>query len=142
MTGSNTQLSSRRISSERTILRQSSTDSGRQQLRQPLLASLEGAQFLDGLTRLVSSKRTLDLTDHQAETWLAALSLYAARPQIVNKAIVQLAVDPDPFPDLSKLLEKCERIRREEDMTLPKDAAVIRFSRVKELAKAWGLEIG
>jgi hypothetical protein len=96
--------------------------------------------FLDGLERLVSSKRTLELTDHQTETWLAALAMYADNPKIVNRAIIALAVDDDPFPDLAKLLAKCERIRREIENTLPQDSAKIKFSNINALAKAWGLE--
>ncbi len=97
--------------------------------------------FLDGLERLVSSKRTLELTDHQTETWLAALSIYRSRPSIVNRAVIELAIDDDPFPDLAKLLLKCEKIRREADGTMPQDSAKLKFSRTIELAKAWGLQL-
>ena len=130
---------SRRLSSANKTQQPSSIVSDKQ--RPMLPASVTGAMFLDGLERLVSSKRTLELTDHQTETWLAALSMYAENPKIVNRAIIQLAVDDDPFPDLAKLLAKCERIRREMENTLPQDSPKIKFQDVKTLAKAWGLEV-
>lgn len=67
--------------------------------------------------------------------------MYAETPKIVNRAIIQLAVDDDPFPDLAKLLAKCERIRRESENTLPQDSTKIKFQDIKTLAKAWGLEV-
>lgn len=93
------------------------------------------------LERLCSSKNTLQLTDHQAETWAAALSLYADKPHIVNRAIVELAVSADPFPDLGKLLVKCEVIRRTIENKLPQDASQVTFKATGLLAKAWGLDV-
>lgn len=104
-------------------------------------AAITGAMFSQALKRLVSSKRTLELTPHQGETWLAALSMYADRPEIVIKAIVDLATCDDPFPDLAKLLTACERIRRQQDGTMPQDATSVRFSNHKALAAAWGLAV-
>ena len=34
-------------------------------------------------------------------------------PKIVNEAVLHLGLSPDPFPDLSKLVAACERIRAE-----------------------------
>lgn len=72
---------------------------------------------------------------------MAALSVYAARPAIVNQAVVKMAVSSDPFPDLGKLLVECERIRRTMDGTMPQDSKSVEFKDVKALAKAWGLEV-
>lgn len=87
----------------------------------------------------MSSKRTLELTPHQAETWLSALSIYADRPQIVVMAVIEIATSEDPFPDLAKLLTKCEKIRRQMDNTMPQDESKVRFTNVNALAVAWGL---
>ena len=106
-----------------------------------LPGTVTGACFLTAIELLVSAKRTLELTPHQAETWTAALSIYQSRPSIVHRAVIELATDEDPFPDLSKLLLRCEKIRRETDGTLPQDAAKLKFSRTAELAKAWGLPL-
>jgi hypothetical protein len=96
--------------------------------------------FLPALERLCSSKNTVQLTAHAAETWSAALSIYADKPKIVNLAVVELAVSADPFPDLGKLLVVCERIRRTLDGTLPQDSTKITFRDHEKLARAWGLD--
>jgi len=96
---------------------------------------------VEPLTRLVSSKRTLELTPHQLDTWVSALSIYNDRPKIVNRAILELSVSDDPFPDLSKLLAKCEYLRRVADNKLPQDSTKITFRDVTGLAKAWGIEV-
>ena len=67
--------------------------------------------------------------------------MYEDRPEIVIKAIVDLATCDDPFPDLAKLLTACERIRRHQDGTMPQDATSVRFSNHKALAAAWGLTV-
>lgn len=102
---------------------------------------MAGAIFLTALERLISAKRTLELSPHQAETWAAALSLYADRPSIVNRAVIELATDEDPFPDLAKLLLKCEKLRREADGKMPQDSSKLKFSKTEALAKAWGLRL-
>lgn len=83
----------------------------------------------------------MQLTPHAAETWVAALSVYASRPKIVNQAVIRMAVSSDPFPDLGKLLVECERIRRSVDGTLPQDVKAVEFKNVEALAKAWGLDV-
>ena len=105
-----------------------------------LPAATKGAVFLPALERLCSSKNTVQLTPHAAETWVAALSIYASRPDVVNTAVVRLAVSEDPFPDLGKLLIECEKVRRAIDGTVPQDAKAIKFDNVKALAEAWGLD--
>ena len=102
---------------------------------------MRGSAFLPALERLCSSKNTVQLTAHAAETWVAALSMYADRPTIVNQAVIEMAVSEDPFPDLGKLLAKCEFIRRSQDGTMPQDSSKVKFSGVKALGKAWGLEV-
>ena len=83
----------------------------------------------------------MQLTPHASETWVSALSIYADRPQIVNKAVIQIATSEDPFPDLGKLLAACERIRREADGTMPQDSTKVKFTNVAQLAAAWGLDV-
>lgn len=119
----------------------SGTPTPSQSLSEPQLlpAAITGAIFAPALKRLVSSKRTLELTAHQAETWLSALSIYAERPQIVVMAVIEIATSEDPFPDLAKLLTKCEKIRRQMDNTMPQDESKVRFTNVNALAVAWGL---
>jgi hypothetical protein len=96
--------------------------------------------FVEPLARLASSKRTLELTDHQTDTWASALSIYKDTPQIVHRAILQLATSDDPFPDLGKLLTLCERIRRQREGRMTQSGDVT-FDRKTDLAAAWGLKI-
>jgi hypothetical protein len=137
----NNGYNSRQINSENRTQPTSSTKSDDRPLQQGLIpTAITGSIFLEPLKRLVSSKRTLELTPHQAETWLAALSIYSERPRLVYRAMVELAVDPDPFPDLAKLLARCERIRREADKTLPNDGRPVVFNSHSALAEAWGIQ--
>lgn len=83
----------------------------------------------------------MQLTPHAAETWLAALGqVYGDQPDIVNTAVIQLAVSSDPFPDLGKLLVLCETIRRKKADNIPQSGEV-KFNNVKALAAAWGLDV-
>ena len=108
---------------------------------QMLPAAIAGSKFLPALERLCSAKNTVQLTPHAAETWIAALAMYAEKPQIVHQAIIEIAISEDQFPDLGKVLAKCELIRRTSEGTLPQDASKVAFKNVTGLAKAWGLEI-
>jgi len=118
-----------------------SMQSDRPQPSKLLPAAITGAVFLKALERLCSSKNTVQLTPHASETWVSALSIYADRPQIVNKAVIQMATSEDSFPDLGKLLAACERIRRETDGTMPQDSSKVKFTNIAQLAAAWGLEV-
>ena len=69
------------------------------------------------LARLCSMKNQAQFTPHQSETWAAALSVYDNK--IVNRAILEQGLSPDPFPDLSKILMRCEQARREKEGTVP-----------------------
>jgi len=106
-----------------------------------LPAAIEGSAFVEPLARLVSAKRTLELTRHQTETWVSALSIYKETPEIVHRAILKLATSDDPFPDLSKLLTLCERIRRETNNVHTQDPEKTKFNRIEALAKVWGIEV-
>ena len=124
----------------KSLTHRDSTGLGKPQ-QKPLPAAVKGAGFLTALERLCSSKNTVQLTPHASETWVSALSIYADRPQIVNRAVIQMATSEDPFPDLGKLLALCERIRREADGTMPQDSTKVRFTNVAQLAAAWGLDV-
>ena len=139
-TGATNRESRHTLSSVSNSTPAASTGYGRPQPK-PLPAAITGAMFLPALERLCSSKDRVALTPHVAETWVAALSIYAATPKIVNRAVIEMATSEDPFPDLAKLLTKCERIRRTIENTLPQDATQIKFTNTKALAKAWGIDV-
>lgn len=60
------------------------------------------------LTRLCSMKRQVEFTPHQLDTWMAVLAQFPAAT--TNKAILQLGLSTDPFPDLGKLVLCCQQI--------------------------------
>jgi hypothetical protein len=95
--------------------------------------------LLPSLERLCSAKKTLELTDHQAETWLASLSVFD--PKIVNAVILKIAHGPDPFPDLGKIVIACEQLRRERAGTPSQGDVKIGAATLKALAEAWGIEV-
>lgn len=60
------------------------------------------------LTRLCSMKRQVEFTPHQLDTWMAVLAQFSAAT--TNRAILQLGLSTDPFPDLGKLVLCCQQI--------------------------------
>lgn len=89
------------------------------------------------LERLCSAKRTLELTPHQTETWLASLSVYDR--EIVRDVIVTIAHNEDDFPTLGKLVMACERLRRERAGTTGQGETKLSTAMVKQLGEAWGV---
>ena len=89
------------------------------------------------LERLCSAKRTVELTPHQADTWLASLSIF--EEAVVNESIIRLAHSDDPFPDLGKLVMRCEQLRREKAGTVPAGEMKLGTATLQKLADAWGV---
>jgi hypothetical protein len=116
-----------------------STSSGGPQLPRLLPASLNASNLLPALERLCSAKRTVEFTPHQTETWLASLSVFDQK--IVNEAILRIAHSDDPFPDLGKLVSKCEQLRRDKAGIVTQGETKIGSAILNQLAKAWNLEI-
>lgn len=58
-------------------------------------------------------KRALEFTRHQTDTWIAVLSQFPA--ETVNRAILQIGLSDDPFPDLGKLTLKCQQLEWQKD---------------------------
>jgi hypothetical protein len=102
-----------------------------------LPAAVKGEWCVVLLERLCSAKRTIELTPHQAETWLASLSVYDA--DIVREVIVTIAHSEDPFPTLGGIVMSCERIRRERSRTLGQGDVRLSAEMVKRLSEAWGV---
>jgi hypothetical protein len=105
----------------------------------PLPAAIKAKGLLATLERLCSAKATIQLTKHQAETWLASLSVFD--PKIVNAVILKIAHNPDPFPDLGKIVIACEQLRRERAGTPAQGDVKIGAATLKALAEAWGLDV-
>lgn len=64
------------------------------------------------LMRLCSMKKTLELTPHQLDTWDKVLSCHFPE-DIVTRSIVEFGLTDDPFPDIGKLVQRCQRIHAE-----------------------------
>jgi len=60
------------------------------------------------LARLCAAKNQQALTLFALETWCAVLSVYPV--EVVNTAVLQMALGQDPFPDLGKVVAKCQRV--------------------------------
>ena len=86
-------------------------------------------------------KNQTQLTPHQAETWVAALSIFDSRD--VNRSCLELGLSSDPFPDLGKLVMRCDQLRRERKGTQLRTDSNGRPSAsvVESVAKAMELEI-
>lgn len=85
-------------------------------------------------------KNTAEFTPFGLETWCAALSVFT--PQQVNRAVVEIGLSADPFPDLGKVFSRCERLRREQAGTLPSnDNQRPSPAIIKSAAEAMGLEL-
>lgn len=110
------------------------------ELPQLLPAATKAAHLLPALERLCSAKTTVTLTEHQAETWLAALSVFETT--VVHEAVIRAAVSPDPFPDLGKLVAACDWIRRERQGLPAQDKPRLGTQTLKNLAIAWQLDVG
>jgi hypothetical protein len=94
----------------------------------------------EALKRLCSLKNQAQFTIHGMETWCAALSIFPA--EVVNRAILEIALAADPFPDCGKVIAKCqaEMNRRSENVTQADPAKPSRGT-VNRVAKAFGIKL-
>lgn len=56
---------------------------------------------------LTAMKRTADLTAIQVKAWFATLSGF--RPEIINSAVLEMALTDVRFPELGDLYQLCRR---------------------------------
>jgi hypothetical protein len=83
-------------------------------------------------------KKQANLTTFELETWVAGLSIFETA--IVNEAVVRIGLSEDPFPDLGKLVMRCDSIRREKTgMTRTGDSKQLGTATIAKLADAMGL---
>ena len=95
---------------------------------------------LAALERLCSMKNQTQFTPHAAETWAAALSVYDEKD--VNRALIEQGLSTDPFPDLSKIMIRCETVRRERAGTVPQNGVTkVSDGAVTEVAALFGIEV-
>ena len=74
-------------------------------------------QLSEVLQVLCSSKGRATFTPHQVETWCAVLAVYP--PNVARLAVLQMALSPDPFPELGKVVARCqiEMAKRSDQVT-------------------------
>lgn len=94
----------------------------------------------EALTRLCSLKNQAQFTTHQLETWLATLSIFP--PAVVNRAILEIALSTDQFPDCGKIIAKCqaEMQKRSNEVTQSDPSKPTRGT-VERVAKAFGIKL-
>ena len=97
-------------------------------------------EIVPALQRLCSMKSQAQFTGHKLETWQAALSVFPVED--VNLAVLTLGLSADPFPDLGKLMLKCEALRRHRAGNAPQAGVVALSTTVlQRVAAAMGLRI-
>lgn len=93
------------------------------------------------LQRLSAMKNHVNLTPYAIETWAAVLGQFA--PGIVNEAVLRIGLSDDPFPDLGKLVMRCDAIRRDrQGIVSTHDRPQLSSSTLAKAAAALGLDIG
>ena len=101
---------------------------------------MEAASLLPALERLCSAKMTLEFTDHQSETWLAALSVFPVG--IVNRCLVEMSLDDDDFPKLGKVIRRCQlEMQKRATQVSQADPSKPTRKTVDAVAQAFGIEI-
>ena len=90
--------------------------------------------------RLCSAKGRAQMTPFDLETWTAVLSVYPAA--VANTAILEIALNADPFPDLGKVVAKCQ-LKMAERSTQVSQADPSKLSRkvLQQIAAALEIEI-
>ena len=78
------------------------------------------------------------MTRFDLETWCAVLSVYPAA--VANLSILEIALNSDPFPDLGKVVARCQ-VKMAERSTQPSQADPAKLSRGRLLDIARALQI-
>jgi hypothetical protein len=80
------------------------------------------------------------MTRYDVETWAAVLSVYPA--DVANLSLLEIALNADPFPDLGKVVVRCQ-IKMAERSTRVTQADPSKLSKrvLMEIAKALQVDI-
>jgi len=91
--------------------------------------------------RLCSAKNRAQMTRYDVETWCAVLSVYPA--DVVNLSVLEIALNSDPFPDLGKVVSRCQATMAERSQ-VPSQASPEKLSRRRlvEIARALQIDVG
>jgi len=92
------------------------------------------------LGRLSAMKNHVELTPFALETWAAVLGQYEL--PVVNEAVLRIGLSDDPFPDLGKLVMRCEAIRRQRaNVVTQVDKPQLSTAMIGRVAQALGLDV-
>jgi hypothetical protein len=98
------------------------------------------------MAHLTAMKRTADLTPIQVQTWHGALGGFA--PQIVNAAVLEMALTDVRFPELGDLYQLCRaKAIKAGHMTEPYNPigqpkkTEITSAEIREIAGRLGLDV-
>ena len=92
------------------------------------------------LARLCAAKNQAALTLFALETWCAVLSVYPV--DVVNTAVLQMALGQDPFPDLGKVVARCQRVMASRSNQVTQaDPERLGAGTIKRIAAALRMEI-
>ncbi len=88
------------------------------------------------LARLCSLKNQAQFSLHGLDTWCAALSIFPAA--VVNRAVLEIALSPDPFPDCGKVIAKCQaEMNKRSNQVTQADPAKPSRGTVNKIAEAF-----
>ena len=80
------------------------------------------------------------MTRFDVETWCAVLSVYPAA--VANLSILEIALNSDPFPDLGKVVAKCQaKMAEQAKVPSQADPAKLSKGRLLEIARALQIQI-
>ena len=104
-------------------------------------ASQKPSALANALAHLCLMKKQAAFTPSEARCWIAVLNCFPV--ETVNRAVLQLGLSIDPFPDLGKLIAQCQIVEAN------RNPAVLRCGPGKQLssdlidsaAKALGLDV-
>ena len=121
---------------------QHSSEHGKEQEYHFLPAAISSDPSVEiSLTRLCSMKRQVEFTPHQLDTWMAVLAQFPVTT--TNRAILQLGLSSDPFPDLGKLVLCCQQIEwsTSKDYAPARDTSKVSSSVISKAAENLQIKI-
>ena len=90
------------------------------------------------LQRLCALKNHAQFTPFALESWVAVLSVYPTK--VVVMSVLEMAVSPDPFPDIGKIIARCQQeLAKDRNDVTQRDSSKVGVAVLREMAVALGL---
>jgi hypothetical protein len=117
-----------------------STQSVQPQPQQMLNSALKAVGILPALERMCSAKMAAEFTRHQSETWCAALGVFPVG--VANRALLEIAMSDDPFPNLGKVIMRCQaEMAKRSTVVSQVDTSKPMRSTINAVAKAFEIKL-